>query len=209
MMTKNRDEIKYLPLGDSYTICTGTNHVNESWPIILTTHLNEVGIQTKLVGNPARNGYTTQNLIDHELPIFDQEHPDLVTLLIGVNDWVRGVDSNTFHKNLNIILDHILTKLKNKDQLVLITIPDFGVTPTGSAYADGRDISKGIAVFNDIIKSEAAKRQLICIDIFPLTQEMKDHPELIADDGLHPSAKEYALWEKAIFSEVRICLAKQ
>ena len=30
---------------------------------------------------------------------------------------------------------------------------------------------------------------------------MKDHPELIADDGLHPSAEEFGLWEKLIFFE--------
>ena len=31
-----------------------------------------------------------------------------------------------------------------------------------------------------------------------MTQAMKGKTELIAADGLHPSAKEYALWEKAI-----------
>ena len=177
---------KYLPLGDSYTICTGTSNPTESWPFILSNQLTNEGFKTKLVGNPARNGFTTQNVIDHELPIFDKENPDFVTLLIGVNDWVRGVDSKTFHKNFNFILDHILNKLKKKDHLILITIPDFGATPAGATYADGRDISKGISEFNTIIKSEATKRKLICIDIFPLTQGMKDHRELIAVDDLHP-----------------------
>lgn len=82
---QNNKTVNYLPLGDSYTICTGATE-KESWPVILTKHLNETGIKTTLQDNPARNGYSTQNLIDNELPVFKKLKPDFVTLLIGVND---------------------------------------------------------------------------------------------------------------------------
>ena len=32
---------------------------------------------------------------------------------------------------------------------------------------------------------------------------MRGHPELIAADGLHPSAKTYAMWEELIFPAAR------
>jgi acyl-CoA thioesterase-1 len=192
-----RKTIRYVALGDSYTIGTGAEE-NEAWPVLLTKHLNSQNIKTELVENPSVNGYSTQNLIDEELPVFDKSNADFVTILIGVNDWVRGVETNTFHKNLIFILDHVQKKLTVKQHILLVTIPDFGVTSTGSRYGGGRDISKGITAFNDIIKAEAKKRSLLCVDIFPVSKNMKDDASLVSADGLHPSAKEYAVWETLV-----------
>lgn len=200
--------IRYIAFGDSYTICTGTTSKAEHWPTILTKHLSESGVATELVANPSRNGFSTQNLIDNELPLLKTNNIDFATLLIGVNDWVRQVDINIYHKNLNHIIDEIQKKLVNKKHLLLITIPDFGVTPQGSQYGSGRDISKGISEFNAIIKSEATKRGLPCVDLFLISKKMKDNKDLVAADGLHPSAKEYAIWETLIFSEAKILLAQ-
>ncbi len=199
--------LKYMAFGDSYTICTGTVNEQERWPNILTNHLNEAGIKTELIANPARNGFTTQNVIDKELPLLTTKI-DIATLLIGVNDWVREIDKTTYQKNLIFCIEAIQNKLTNKQHLILITIPDFGITPQGSLYSNGRDISKGITEFNNIIKGEAKKRNLICVDIFQTSQLMKNNKDLTAIDGLHPSAKEYAVWETLIFPEVKKLLSK-
>lgn len=192
--------IRYVALGDSYTICEGASW-EESWPVILTERLSDAGIPIQLVANPSRTGWTTQDLIEKELPIFDASSPTFSTLLIGVNDWVQGVTAEAFHKNLNFIIDHVQKKVGNK--IVLVTIPDFSVTPEGPKYSKGRNIAEGLQEFNGIIKEEAKKRNLKCVDIFPVSLGMKDKPELIATDGLHPSAKEYAIWEKLIFPVVQ------
>ncbi|MBK7666823.1 MAG: SGNH/GDSL hydrolase family protein [Sphingobacteriaceae bacterium] len=199
--------IKYVALGDSYTIGTGANE-NEAWPVLLTKHLNDGGIKTELVANPSKNGFSTQNLIDMELPVFDKSGATFVTLLIGVNDWVREVNATTYTKNLIFILDHVQKKLPNKNNILLITIPDFGVTPQGAYFSNDRDVSKGITEFNNIIKAEAKKRGLPVVDIFEISKQMKDNTELTAKDGLHPSAKEYALWETLIFPEAKKVLGK-
>jgi len=195
---KETTHIKYVALGDSYTIGEGAKP-GEAFPDLLTKHLEENGVDITLSANPSVTGWTTEDLIEKELPVFDRIKPEFVTLLIGVNDWVQGVDSGTFHKNLSYIIDHVRALLPVKNKLVLITIPDFGVTPTGKRYSQGRDITKGIADFNAIIKTEARKRNLSVADIFSETQKMKNNPELTALDGLHPSAKEYAIWEKIIY----------
>ncbi|MEI8137595.1 MAG: SGNH/GDSL hydrolase family protein [Bacteroidota bacterium] len=202
---QTRTTINYLPLGDSYTICNGANQ-NESWPFLLTNHLIENKISCKLLDNPARNGFSTQDLIDNELPLLKKLKPNFVTLLIGVNDWVRGVPKETFNKNLVIILNEIEKSIPEKKKMILITIPDFGVAPQGKNYGNGRDIGKGIAEFNAIIVFEAKKRNLPIVDIFELSKNMKDNASLIAADGLHPSAKEYALWEKLILKEALVIL---
>ncbi len=200
---KENPELKYIAFGDSYTICTGTATANEHWPNILAKNLTLAGIKTKLLANHSRNGYSTQNVIDNELPLLNTQTIDFATLLIGVNDWVRQVETATYHKNLNTIIDAIQKTLSKKNNLILITIPDFGMTPQGALYGSGRNITEGITEFNSIIKSEAKKRNLTCIDIFPLSKAMKQKKELVASDNLHPSAKEYALWEELIFTETK------
>jgi lysophospholipase L1-like esterase len=203
LIQTEKPALKYIAFGDSYTICTGTSAVEQRWPDILTKHLNESGIKTELIANPSRNGFSTQNLIDHELPLLKTNTIDLATLLIGVNDWVREVDINTYHKNLNYCIDEIQKKLSNKKHLILLTIPDFGITPQGALYGNGRNISAGISGFNAIIKSEAKKRGLVCVDLYPVSLQMKNNKDLVAADGLHPSAKEYALWESLILPEAK------
>jgi acyl-CoA thioesterase-1 len=207
MYTKQDTSVKYVALGDSYTIGTGAGE-NEAWPVLLTKHLNDAGIKTQLVANPSKNGFSTQNLIDMELPAFDKSGATFVTLLIGVNDWVREVNASTYTKNLIFILDHVQKALPNKNNVLLVTIPDFGVTPQGAYYSNDRDVSKGITEFNNIIKGEARKRGLTVADIFEISKQMKDNSDLTAKDGLHPSAKEYAIWETLIFPEAKKILGK-
>jgi lysophospholipase L1-like esterase len=169
---------------------------------VLVKHLAEKGYSVDLAGNPARTGYTTDDLIRKELPVFDAEKPDIVTLLIGVNDYVRGKELDEFRCNLVFILDHLQKGMKHSQQIVLIAIPDYSVTPGGKLYASGRDVSEDLREWNDEIRKEAQKRKLPFVDIFPLTQRMGEDRSLTAADGLHPSAKEVALWEEKIFIAV-------
>lgn len=204
---QSKKKIRYVALGDSYTICTGAKP-SESWPVLLSKQLKDAGIDIELIANPSANGFSTQNLIDYELSVFEESKANFVTLLIGVNDWVRNVDKQTYTKNLQFILDKVQAKLEDKSKILLITIPDFGVTPEGKNYGSGRNISEGINEFNTIIKTEAAKRKIPLVDIFKLSKEMGNKPDLVAADGLHPSAKEYAEWEKLIFPAAKSLLEK-
>jgi lysophospholipase L1-like esterase len=204
---EQKKPIRYVAIGDSYTIGEGASP-NESWPAILTRHLNEHGLLVELVANPSVTGWTTQQAIDRELPIFLKEKPNFGTLLVGVNDWVQGVAPDIFRKNFSFLVDQMLTVLGDKDRLLIVTIPDFGVTPTGPKYARGRNISDGIASFNKIIAEEANKRSLRVVDVFGLSKKMAGDRSLVAADGLHPSAKEYAEWEKIIFPAALQLLTK-
>ena len=192
---------RYVSLGDSYTIGTGANP-EESYPVLLTKHLKENNIKIDLIANPSVNGRTTQGVINFELPQLDTSKATFVTLLIGVNDWVIGTDAETFQNRLIYIIDHIEAQLPDKNKLVLITVPDFGVTPASGNYSRGRDVSKGLAEFNTIILSEAKKRNLKTVDLFEISKKMVANSGLVAPDGLHPSAKEYAVWEMVIYPVV-------
>ena len=191
-------KIRYVAIGDSYSIGEGARP-NEAWPAVLTRHLRAEGLRIELVANPSRTGWTTQQAIERELPVLVNAGATFATLQIGVNDWVQGVDEKAFRNRFVLLVDRMLEVLGRKDRLLVVTIPDFGITPTGPRYARGRDISAGIAAFNQIMVEEAKKRGVRTVDVFDLSKQMRNDPSLVARDGLHPSAKEYAEWEKIIF----------
>jgi len=196
---KNEQErIRYAVIGDSYSCGEGATP-KESWPALLTQHLNTQGLPIDLVSNPSVTGWTTKDAIDRELPKFVNSNPNFATLLIGVNDWVQGVDETTFRNRFSYLVDQMLAVLPNKKRLLVVTIPDFGVTPTSHKYSRGRNIHEGILRFNQVVTEEARKRGLEVVDIFPLSKKMGQDKSLVAKDGLHPSAKAYAEWEKLIF----------
>ena len=193
-----KEKIRYAVIGDSYSCGEGASP-KESWPALLMQHLNSQGLHVDLVSNPSVTGWTTKDAIDRELPKFINSNPNFATLLIGVNDWVQGVDEATFRKRFAYLLEQMLEALPDKKLLLVVTIPDFGITPAGPTYARGRNISEGLTRFNQIATEEAKKRGLSVVDIFSLSKKMGEDRSLVARDGLHPSAKEYAEWEKIIF----------
>jgi lysophospholipase L1-like esterase len=120
---------------------------------------------------------------------------------------VQGKTAEQFKTNLRAILDHVQAQLKNPSKLILITIPDFSVVPAAAYFGNAQTISNGIAGFNQIILAEGKQRKIAVVDIFALSQKMKGDASLQAADGLHPSAKEYAQWEKLIFPAAELLLA--
>src|SRR4029077_11051192 len=62
------NHVRSAAIGDSYSIGEGASP-NESWPAVLTRHLNAQGLYVDLVANPSRTGWTTQQAIDHELRV--------------------------------------------------------------------------------------------------------------------------------------------
>lgn len=190
-----------LPLGDSYTIGEGATP-ETSWPAMLTKELQQEGHNIVLAENPAVTGYTTQDLISRELGLLDSVHPTHVTVMIGVNDWVRGVPEDTFRTNIAFILDTI-QKTVRADHITLITIPNFSVFPTGAQYSGGRDIASGLQRFNNILVQEAESRSIAVVDVFDISTELAKNQAMIADDGLHPSAAHYAQWARLISKTIR------
>jgi acyl-CoA thioesterase-1 len=208
MAQTNPEKIRYAVIGDSYSSGEGAKP-NESWPALLTQHLKGQGLNIDLVSNPSVTGWTAKDAIDKELPKFVNSNPNFATLLIGVNDWVQNVDELSFRNRLSYLLDSMLAVLPNKKRLLVVTIPDFGVTPSGHKYSRGRNIHEGIMQFNRIVTEEARKRGLAVVDIFPLSKKMGEDKSLVAKDGLHPSAKAYAEWEKIIFPAALELLKQQ
>lgn len=186
--------MRYVALGDSYTIGTSVAEA-ERWPNQLVERLDG-SPRLELVANLGVNGYTSDDLIRDELPQLDGLKPDFVSVLIGVNDVVQGVGLAAYAANVALILDELLARLPERRILTLAT-PDYTVTPQGAAFGDPKRQSSAIARFNDALRAAATRRRIKFVpEIFELSRG--EARGLVARDGLHPGAAQYALWVDAI-----------
>ncbi len=186
--------MRYVALGDSYTIGTSVRPA-ERWPDQLVAALGRDEPSLDLVANLGVNGYTSSDLIAYELPALPDLHPEFVTVLIGVNDVVRGVAAARYEANLVTILDALTAGL-TADRIVAVATPDYTVTPAGAEYGDPRTRHDGIVVANATLARLSVERRIAFIDIFDLSLRAADVRSLVAQDGLHPSGAQYALWVK-------------
>jgi len=198
--------VRYVALGDSYTIGTSVMPA-ERWPDRLVAALGGDTGPLELVANLGVNGYTTDNVIQHELPALDQLHPEFVTLLIGVNDIVRGNSALHIDANLSRILDDLITLLPAA-RIVTIAIPDYTVTPAGADYGDSGRQHDRIVATNASMAWLARDRGIAFVDIFDLSLRAADDRTLVADDGLHPSGAQYALWVERILPVVEALIRR-
>jgi len=196
------DLLRYVALGDSYTIGTSVAPA-ERWPDQLVQRVPGI----ELVANLAVNGFTSGDVIDVELPRLPALRPDLLTLLIGVNDVVQRVPEAVYRGNVADILD-VLVGHVGAGRVVLVTTPDYTVTPAGADYGDPATQSAAVSRNNAINTELAEGRGIAVVDIHDLSLLAATDRSLVADDGLHPSGAQYALWVERIVPVVLGALAR-
>ena len=199
--------LRYVALGDSYTIGTATGGPGERWPDQLVARMGGGDSGLDLVANLGVNGFTSQDVIDVELPKLSALRPEFATLLVGVNDVVQGVPEATYVRNAAHILDELLTLLP-PERIVAVATPDYTVTPQGAAYGDPVRQAAAIRRFNVILGELSADRGIAFVDIHDLSMGASDDRSLVAVDGLHPSGAQYALWVDRIAPVVAELLAR-
>ena len=192
------DRVRYVALGDSYTIGTSAAE-SDRWPNVLAARIPELD----LVANLAVNGYTSADLIDRELPVLDGLDAELVSVLIGVNDVVQGVPDGVYAGNVAVILDRLLD-LVPPERVVCVATPDYTRTPRGADYGDPEAQSDAIVRFNAILREACESRGGAFVpEIFEISLTVSDDPALVASDGLHPSGEQYRRWVEVIEPLVR------
>jgi acyl-CoA thioesterase I len=184
--------VRYLALGDSYTICTGASSEDRSWPSIVAARMGAE------LTNPAVNGYTTKDLIRDELPLFAKVGPDLVTVLIGVNDLVQGRTLDQYRRSLAAIYDAVATA-----RVVAISIPTWSYVPAAAGFGGPERVGRLTRAFNDAALAEATARGFPWVDLGPVSTSRIGTNGWIASDELHPADAQYAAWADVIWPAVR------
>jgi acyl-CoA thioesterase-1 len=184
--------VRYVALGDSYTIGTSVS-LAERWPDQLVAKLPRLD----LVANLGVNGFTSSDVIEAELPQLPGLRPQVVTLLIGVNDVVQGVPEATYRRNVEVILDTLVRQV-GAGRVLVVTTPDYTVTPAGADYGDPATQAALIRRNNAINTDLATARGIAVVDIYDLSLLAASNRSLVATDGLHPSGAQYARWVERI-----------
>ena len=189
-------EIKFLALGDSYTIGESVAE-HDRWPVQLSKSLRAKG---KSIGEPtiiATTGWRTDNLKDAIDKAKLENEYELVTLLIGVNNQYQGKSIEQYAIEFEDLLKTAIRLAKGKKENVLVvSIPDYGYTPFGKPKQP--DITKAIDSFNYVNKDCTDKAGVRYVNITDISRQGLEKAELVADDGLHPSGKMYSLWVERI-----------
>jgi lysophospholipase L1-like esterase len=190
-------ELRYLALGDSYTIGEAVDEAGR-WPMQLARLLRMEGV---LVGDPriiATTGWTTDEL-DAAITAAEPlgEH-DFVTLLIGVNNQYRGRDVEEYRTQFAALLWRAIGFARNRPGRVLVlSIPDWGVTPfAAQSGRDARQIARELDAYNAAAREVCAQRGVAFVDITAVSRARGAEPAMLAGDGLHPSAAMYTEWTR-------------
>ena len=185
--------IRYLALGDSYTIGESVPE-DERWPNQLAALLKAEGKGSVEVTIIARTGWTTSELWQGIQTQGVNPPYDMVSLLIGVNNQYRGNDINEYRDEFIFLLGKAIEYAGgDAGRVFVVSIPDWGVTP----FAAGRDagqVAREIDAFNAVNFEEARAAGVAYVDVTPVSRRPVSDPSLIAGDGLHPSGTMYTEW---------------
>ena len=185
--------LTYLALGDSYTIGESVEP-DARWPIQLFQRILNRGFEAETPEIIAQTGWTTDELQGAVENRNLNQTFDLVSLLIGVNNQYRGRCVKEFGEQVEQLIDTaVRLSQAREDGVIVLSIPDWGCTP----FANDRDQAKiGLEIdeYNREKKDRCRQAGVTWVDITDLTRNVRDNPELTAEDGLHPSKVLYGQW---------------
>jgi acyl-CoA thioesterase-1 len=195
--------VRYLALGDSYTIGTGASDEAHNYPSILAARLARETGKEVAITNPAVNGFTTLDVIGKELSYLARLKPQLVSVLIGVNDLVQGRTPEEYRSSLVEIYDAIVSSGVPARCVAAISLPEWSVVPAASSYGSPARLRRLTTAFNAIARQEAMARNFEWVDITEASTSRPASPGWISPDDLHPGDIQYAAWADVIWEAIR------
>jgi lysophospholipase L1-like esterase len=200
-MEQEHDSLRYLALGDSYTIGQSVDPALR-YPVQIADSLNERGYLMRAPEIIAVTGWTTADLKAGIRAANPQGPYDLVSLLIGVNNQYRGIDISIYRTEFEELIDQSIAFAGNDTgRVIVLSIPDWGVTP----FAEGRDsekIAREIDQYNAINMEITLSKGIVWIDVTGVSRLAENDITLVAGDGLHPSGKMYTEWVRLALPEI-------
>jgi lysophospholipase L1-like esterase len=198
--------LTYLALGDSYTIGEGVE-LSDRYPVQLVQEWNKTA--KNQFASPliiAKTGWTVDELeAGIQATPTAAEGYDLVTLLIGVNNQYRGRTVESYAQDFEkMLLRAIAFARGNKAHVIVLSIPDWGVTPFAiSKGVNPTQVANQIDSYNETKKAICAKNGVKYIDITAEYRIAGALPEGVVADELHPSSLIYKSWMEKLLLEVQ------
>lgn len=160
--------------------------------------------------NQGISGETSAGLLER-LALIDRTQPEVIFVLIGINDLIRGMKDETILANQQLIIRY-LRQVHPQAKIVMQSILPHG---TDKVTWEGRDrllsISNNrILAINEQIKAIAKAEGGLYLDLYPLFADSNGNlnPEL-SSDGLHLNPQGYKIWRNAIIVFNQLVLEPQ
>ncbi len=198
--------IRYLALGDSYTIGESVAE-SERWPMQLRDSLMAHGHEVEWYKVIAHTGWKTRDLREAIAQIQPDTDYNLVSLLIGVNDYFQGRSVEEYKTRFQQLLEVAVAHAGGrKDRVFVVSIPDYSYTP--HFISQKGTVSKDIDKFNALNRKITLAAGIRYFDITPLSRKGIEKPEWVCGDGLHPSGMQYAAWVQLMLPGLLEMLSK-
>jgi acyl-CoA thioesterase I len=191
--TNTPKNFNYLALGDSYTIgqsvcetCRFPIQLQES--LKKNLNVNDV-FNTQII---ATTGWTTSNLKNAISSQNPSNNNDLVTLLIGVNNQYQNRPFSLYEEEFPQLVTTAIALAKGQSsRVIVVSIPDYAYTPYGQSTNNQYTISTQLNNYNSFAENYCQANNITFVNITDITRLGLQQPELVASDGLHPSAIAY------------------
>jgi lysophospholipase L1-like esterase len=181
-----RARLTYVAIGASDTFGIGADDPRtENWPTNLAATLGS-GIRLVNLGIP---GISLHQALDIEVPVAIDAHPNLVTVWLAVNDLANNVPIDSYTHDLDLLLSRIQAGTPHA-RIAVANVPDLTLLPYFSAN-DQQLLFTQIQAYNSAIASIVKRHHAILVDLYRQWRELRNHPEYISNDGLHPSTPGY------------------
>lgn len=157
--------------------------------------------------NQGISGETSAGLLNR-LELFDDTQPEVIFVMIGINDLIRGMKDETVLANQQQII-HYLRRVHPQAQVVVQSI-----LPHGGKESSWQGREHLLAISNNRIReinrqleAIARKEGASYLDLFPLfTDDQGNLQSNLSTDGLHLSQEGYLVWRSALLVFARLKL---
>ncbi len=180
--------IKYTALGDSLTEGAGVSDYKNSYPYLIAQKLSSKN-NVKLV-NLAHGGDTSSDALTNQLPKALPEKPDLITVLIGVNDIHNLKSLKEFKDNYTQVIS---TLKKSGAKIYVLSIPYLGSDKI-VFFPYNLILDFRTKQFNNVIKKVSADIGVEYIDLNVLSKPANFY----SSDEFHPGDQGYREWSAII-----------
>lgn len=192
-------KITYVALGDSLTAGVGAADSAGAYPFKIAKLLADGRDAEVTLVNLGQSGAVSDDVLRVQVPQVAALHPNVVTLLIGINDLHNRVSEDTFQENLINIVDALSLTTKH---INIITIPYLGGTkaflPPYQTYFNWE--TKG---YNNALRVALAEKNITLIDLYSFTKDReRAGGGYYSADDFHPSTAAYNFWGKTIYDNL-------
>ncbi|MBD2017359.1 lysophospholipase [Microcoleus sp. FACHB-53] len=149
--------------------------------------------------NQGISGETSKGLLNR-LALFDKTQPEVIFVMIGINDLIRGITDETILANQELIIRY-LRRIHPRSKIVLQSIlPHSAERITWEGRARLLPIpNRRIRELNERLRAIAKEENVIFLDLYPLFADADGNLKTeLSTDGLHLNPQGYLVWRNAL-----------